>query len=219
MRRAPAFFSLLFLITLLGGACAGTSSGTGEVFPAWGLPPAQTRAFLLLSQGKETEARAAFESLRAQGNPVGSAMLELCRLHGIGMDQNRDTALKNLGQAFSDVPRSLAGYLYAAAVGPDCPLPEGEQALAYLTEESEKGNIPLRAMLADCYCSGLLTQEDTPRCVQLLTECAVAGYAPAQFELGERYEAGLGVPQDNARGEEWIARAAAQGFPLALHRD
>lgn len=44
---------------------------------------------------------------------------------------------------------------------------------------------------------------------------AIAGDADAQFNLGQAYKLGRGVPVDLAQAEQWYAKAAASGHPLA----
>lgn len=47
-------------------------------------------------------------------------------------------------------------------------------------------------------------------------DAAEQGDARAQWNIGLMYLAGLGVPQDLAVAEQWIAKAAAQGYADAL---
>ena len=47
-------------------------------------------------------------------------------------------------------------------------------------------------------------------------EAAEQGDAKAQWNVGLMYLAGLGVPQDLAIAEQWIEKAAAQGYADAL---
>ncbi len=49
-----------------------------------------------------------------------------------------------------------------------------------------------------------------------LMRAAEAGYAPAQFELGWLFRNGRGVPVDDVQAQSWLARARAQGYPLAM---
>lgn len=44
---------------------------------------------------------------------------------------------------------------------------------------------------------------------------AIAGDADAQFNLGQAYKLGRGVPVDLAQAEQWYAKAAASGHPMA----
>ncbi len=186
----------------------------------WGMPLDLSMGFLALSQGRYPDAVAIFQTLHLQPNPMATAMLEYCRIHGLGLRQDTERALTTLQKLSQATPKSLAAYIYLSSQKYYCPNPkESQAAISYLTEQSAQGNIPLRYMLADAYCSGILIEEDPPRCIDLLTQAATAGYAPAQFDLGERYEAGYGVLQDVSQGQHWIQKATRQGFSLILHRD
>lgn len=44
---------------------------------------------------------------------------------------------------------------------------------------------------------------------------AIAGDADAQFNMGQAYKLGRGVPVDLAQAEQWYAKAAASGHPMA----
>ena len=47
-------------------------------------------------------------------------------------------------------------------------------------------------------------------------EAAEKGDAKAQWNVGLMYLAGLGVPQDLVAAEQWIEKAAAQGYADAM---
>ena len=58
--------------------------------------------------------------------------------------------------------------------------------------------------------------EDLVASAKRYLESAEQGDAKAQWNLGLMYLAGLGVPQDLVAAEQWIEKAAAQGYADAL---
>ncbi|CAN1537265.1 COG0790 FOG, TPR repeat, SEL1 subfamily [Paracoccaceae bacterium] len=58
---------------------------------------------------------------------------------------------------------------------------------------------------------------DDARALALALPLAEAGVARAQTLVGLMYERGHGVAADPKKAMEWFAKAAAQGFPQALH--
>jgi uncharacterized protein len=56
---------------------------------------------------------------------------------------------------------------------------------------------------------------DYPQAVAEWRGPAIAGDADAQFNMGQAYKLGRGVPTDLAQAEQWYAKAAKQGHPLA----
>ena len=58
--------------------------------------------------------------------------------------------------------------------------------------------------------------EDLVASAKRYLESAEQGDAKAQWNVGLMYLAGLGVPQDLVAAEQWIEKAAAQGYADAL---
>ena len=58
--------------------------------------------------------------------------------------------------------------------------------------------------------------EDLVASAKRYLESAEQGDARSQWNVGLMYLAGLGVPQDLVAAEQWIEKAAAQGYADAL---
>ena len=109
-------------------------------------------------------------------------------------------------------------------------------AVEYLKEKAEQGNLFLQYILGCMYLEGKGVEKDKTKAFELFYKSAEFGYLPAkvndfeslrklaeqesaqaQYELGYRYSEGKGVEQDYSKAFEWYSKSAEQGFAQAQY--
>jgi TPR repeat protein len=68
------------------------------------------------------------------------------------------------------------------------------------------------------YEAGMGVEADLARAAEYFTQAAELGNAEAMYAIAVMYLTGSGKPQDTARGEAWLQKSAARGYPRATSR-
>jgi TPR repeat protein len=79
-----------------------------------------------------------------------------------------------------------------------------------------QGHLDSLCRLSGMYLNGLGCAKDLHQFKKCITECAAKGHAAAQYSLSMLYKAGKdGFPQDSTKANEWLLKAADQGYSRA----
>ena len=103
--------------------------------------------------------------------------------------------------------------LIAAGVLSGCST--GQETVARLTSEAEKGNVESMVKVAEMYCGGSTIEQDDQICGMWMKRAAEMGHIRAQYMLGRMYELGLGMRPDPVQAYKWYSLAFAQGYQMA----
>lgn len=79
----------------------------------------------------------------------------------------------------------------------------GEETVAKLVREAEKGDAKAMAKIAEIYCGGINIEQDDQVCGVWMRRAAESGHSRSQYMLGTMYEQGLGMRTDYAQAYRW----------------
>jgi TPR repeat protein len=94
---------------------------------------------------------------------------------------------------------------------------ESEDAVRWLREEAENGNLGAQAELGAWYASGQMVEKNLPVAHKWLQKAADRGHPAAQYNLALLYAKGTGVPVDTKKALEFLQMAADQGYADAQY--
>lgn len=107
----------------------------------------------------------------------------------------------------------VALLLAAAAALAGCTT--GQEKVAKLTAEAEKGSVEAMVDVAEMYCSGTTIEQDDQICGMWMKRAAEKGHIRAQYMLGRMYELGLGMRADPVHAYKWYSLSGGQGYKMA----
>ncbi len=91
----------------------------------------------------------------------------------------------------------------------------GQEKVAKLTAEAEKGNVDSMVEIAEMYCSGTTIEQDDQICGMWMKRAAEKGHVRAQYMLGRMYELGLGMRADPVQAYKWYSLSGGQGYKMS----
>lgn len=91
----------------------------------------------------------------------------------------------------------------------------GQEKVAKLTAEAEKGNVESMVEIAEMYCSGTTIEQDDQICGMWMKRAAEKGHIRAQYILGRMYELGLGMRADPVQAYKWYSLSGEQGYRMS----
>lgn len=91
----------------------------------------------------------------------------------------------------------------------------GEETVAKLAMQAEKGDVGAMLKIAEIYCGGINIEQDDQVCSIWMRRAAEGGHKRAQFMLGGMYEQGLGVRADPVQAFRWYTHAFEQGYQMS----
>ncbi|MCM1512839.1 MAG: sel1 repeat family protein [Oxalobacter formigenes] len=109
----------------------------------------------------------------------------------------------------------LSAILAAAAVIGLSGCETGEETVAKLVAQAEKGDVDAMLKIAEIYCGGINIEQDDQVCSIWMRRAAEGGHKRAQFMLGGMYEQGLGVRADPVQAFRWYTHSFEQGYQMS----
>ncbi len=91
----------------------------------------------------------------------------------------------------------------------------GDEKVAKLTVEAEKGNVDAMVEVAEMYCGGTTIAQDDQICGMWMKRAAEKGHIRAQYMLGRMYELGLGMKADPVQAYKWYNLSGEQGYRMS----
>lgn len=142
--------------------------------------------------------------------------------YGSGVEQNIELAQEHYRKALFaflsyDKDEKLLykiGRMYYCGLGTEA---DKFQAMKYLSESAEQGNMQAKRIVAQELLSGEFIPQDITRGLAMLTECADSGDTSAAYKLGKVYFKGEYVPADNDRAESYLRIAVAANNCNAIY--
>ena len=91
----------------------------------------------------------------------------------------------------------------------------GQEKVAKLTADAEKGDVESMVAIAEMYCSGTTIEQDDQVCGMWMKRAAEKGHIRAQYMLGRMYELGLGMRADPVQAYKWYSLSGDQGYKMS----
>ena len=91
----------------------------------------------------------------------------------------------------------------------------GEETVAKLVVEAEKGDVQAMVKIAEIYCGGINIEQDDQVCGIWMKRASEGGDKRAQYMLGMMYEQGLGMRADPVQAYRWYSLSASQGYKMS----
>ena len=91
----------------------------------------------------------------------------------------------------------------------------GEETVARLVMQAEKGDVDAMLKIAEIYCGGINIEQDDQVCSIWMRRAAEGGHKRAQFMMGGMYEHGLGVRADPVQAFRWYTHSFEQGYQMS----
>lgn len=91
----------------------------------------------------------------------------------------------------------------------------GEETVAKLAAQAEKGDVDAMLKIAEIYCGGINIEQDDQVCSIWMRRAAEGGHKRAQFMMGGMYEQGLGVRTDPVQAYRWYMHSFEQGYQMS----
>ncbi len=189
---------------------AAQGSATAYLYLGW----------LLLEQGEESQARAAFEGGARLNNDNNECKLALARLNEKNIEQlaaqaietgnyeEAVTFLRPFEERNSEYALLSLGWIYeTGAIGS----PDKNSARLYYERAVAQGSASASFELGRL----LLVLGEESRARTAFSTGAEQGYIPCMSKLGRMMVEGRGGPIDNDTGSAWLEKAAMQGHILA----
>ena len=183
------------------------------IFSLCGVAFAQTNnAILTFDEAKE---------LADQGDAFGEAVVAFHYSIGWQTEKNPELALEN-AQSSADKGNPLgmfrlgSFFLWGDGVekNEEAGLALQDQALMGLNEM--EGNPYSITALVVVLFQGKVLDKDLATAAKLYKKAADMGFAPAQYNYAKCAEFGHGIPKNMALSKQYLQKAAAQNYPLAL---
>jgi TPR repeat protein len=127
----------------------------------------------------------------------------------------RSTAVVAAGKGSPETPDAIAKKTAEATSNPGSK--ESEDAVRWLRDSAEAGNLGAQAELGAWYAKGLIVEKDLAEGYKWLRKAADRGHPGAEYNLALLYGKGEGVPQDNRKALELLQKAADQGHQDAQY--
>ncbi len=150
-------------------------------------------------------------ALADSGDPVSQTTLAFAYLHGEGVPESIEAALRWAHAAAKQgdpTAQYLLGTLYRDGNG----VPkDARQAFQWFEASALRGNIKAMHDVAIAYAEGDGTPQSGPRAAAWFNRAAGQGFVDSQFDLAVLYERGEGVKQDPQAALKWYLVAAKAG--------
>ena len=116
---------------------------------------------------------------------------------------------------FSFLKKTIPAGLVLISLGMLAGCTTGQEKVAKLTAEAEKGNVDSMVEIAEMYCSGTTIEQDDQICGMWMKRAAEKGHIRAQYMLGRMYELGLGMRADPVQAYKWYSLSGGQGYKMS----
>jgi uncharacterized protein len=115
----------------------------------------------------------------------------------------------------AQAPKALPAVSPLPAPKPAVSPLEAQQAVRYLNQAADAGNLDASVLLGELLYKGDLVAADSGRASQLFERAAASGNADAQYYIGQMHFRGTGKPQNGFEAIRWTRMAATNGSVLA----
>lgn len=144
-------------------------------------------------------------------------MIADCYLHGIGQNQDSQTAIQlfdYLAKANADpLAQYKLGLLYLEG-SEDVPRNE-EVGFNYLNDSAQRSLAAAQAMTALCYLEAKGVEENLEKAAEMAQISLESRHKVASYVMGKLCAEGKGVAHDSARAIQYLNDAAKRGYPPA----
>ena len=151
-----------------------------------------------------------------QGDPRAQFFAGLCYDLGLGIDEDKDEAVRWY-RAAADLGHAGAmfnlGGCYDRGNGID---EDKDEAVRWYRAAADLGHAGAMFNLGGCYDRGNGIDEDKDEAVRWYRAAADLGHAGAMFDLGICYDSGDGVDEDKVEAVRWYRAAADLGHAAAM---
>ena len=149
--------------------------------------------------------------LAEQGNLDMQYLLGVAYMSGMGVERNRDIAIKWFNKAATNGRKGAISFMAAYGTNDN-----EAAAVSWFRAEGEKGNTDALVALGFCYSVGLGVTRNQQEAVNLYLKAAEHNNARAQFMMCLRFGHGMGVAEDHEKADMWFKRALENKYEKAV---